>query len=575
MEGGDSASQPAKVKLQLNSGLVGVIAVTFLLLASFYLWTLPFQNNRLPFGEGDSAWHFAIGDNIASNDKATFDLPYYIALWYAGFNTLLGKFAPEYPPPNHVNYALMQVFGGERFTPVFIYRAFASFLGVLSVFFLVSRLFGVLPGFLAGLGLSFSMRERLMYLFGQQPTVISIAIAPAAIYAWYKYVTSFYEEENGAKKAYLFVTVGLLASQYLLHFQGFLCSVIVLAIFTAAMAAKFRKLPVSKSNAKSLGVAALAFIILAAPFLLIYLGTGGSELKPAFHPGKLGGWGPSPDEVRGNFPPASVAFSAEYPGIIPVFLFAGIALLLLRIFLVKSNTKEILLLSWLVGVYLILHLDAFTATSTARITRMLVLENYLFYSLIALSVVWLPSTIASLVKLNRNSASIAKYSLAIILAAILVFGPGVQAKKDLKSAYSGLERITPLQADFAQNVLGQLPEKAFVYDQVLSSQAGQQYRVFRYPKIRWMLAISQRYVGRNSPINNSLVDNIDETYYLFDYSDLALFASSADPNTNQFGLVLANELRGIEVKIFNSTIPVFDQNNIRLYKYYPGLEVVS
>ena len=169
----------------------------------------------------------------------------------------------------------------------------------------------------------------------------------------------------------------------------------------------------------------------------------------------------------------------------------------------------------------------------------------------------------------------ASYALALILAVLILFGSGAQAKEDLKAAYGGLERITPLQADFAQNVLSQLPEKAFVYDQVLSSQAGQQYRVFRYPKIRWMLAISQRYVGRNSPINNSLVDDINETYYLFDYSDLAILASSPDQNTNQFGLILANELRDIEIKMFNNTSPVYNQDNIRLYKYYPGLEVIS
>ena len=576
MEGGESASSgDARVGFKVDQKLLGVLAVTVLLLSSFYLWTLPFQHNRLPFGEGDSAWHFAVGDNIASKDEATFDLPYYIALWYAGFNTLLGKFAPEYPHPNHVNYALMQVFGGERFTPVFIYRAIASFLGILSVFFLLSRLFGLLPAFIASLGLSFSVRERLMYIFGQQPTIISLAIAPAAIYAWFRYLDSFYEDAAvGGRKIYLFISFALLASQYLLHFQGFIGSAIIMAFFAVAMAVKFRRLPISKGNARPLAIAVIAFIIVAAPFVLIYAGTGGSEFKPALNLGKLGGWGISPPEVSGNFPPDSVKFSSEYPGLLPFFLFAGIALLLVRIFLVKSNTRELLLLSWLVGVYIILHLDGLTGTSVARITRMLLLENYLFYSLIALSVVWLPSTLASLVKVNRQVSGAAKYFLAVILVFIVIFSSGAKAKEDFKLAYGGLERITPLQADFAQNVLGKLPDKAFVYDQVLSSPAGQQYRVFRYPKLRWMLAISQRYVGRNSPFNNSLVDDMNETYYLFDYSDMAVFASSSDQRTSQFGLVLASEMRDIEVKLFNNSKPVYDASNIRLYNYYPELHGV-
>lgn len=567
MGNGDSAA--ASFGVSLDSRLLSVVAVMALLLVSLFLWTLPFQKNRLPFGEGDSAWHFAIGDNIASKDKASWSLPYYVALWYAGFNTLMGNFAPEYPPPNHVNYALMQVAGGERFTPVFIYRAMASFLGVASVFFLISRLFGILPGFLAGLGLSFSVRERLMYLFGQQPTVVSFVIFPMLFYAWYRYLTSFYEGRQ--QKVYLFAAVGLLASQYLLHFQGFFASLIILAVFTVAMALRFRRLPVARSSLRPLILAGLLFIIIAAPFVLIYAGTGGSEFRPAIKLAKLGGWGIAPQEVSGNFPPESVSFSAEYPGFLPVFIFVGIFLLLLRLFLVKSNAKEILLLSWLIGVYVLLHLDGITGTSVARITRMLVLENYLFYSLAALSVVWLPFAVASLVKLNKNYAAIATYSLGVILAAIILLGPGVQAKEELKSAYSGLSRITPLQAEFAENVLGQLPEHAFVYDTILSSDAGRQYRVFRYPKIRWMLAVSQRYVGRNSPFNNSLVADMNETYYLFDYSDIALFASSSDQGTSQAGLILANELRDVELKLFNSARPVYDGNNIRLYKYYPGL----
>lgn len=91
-----------------------------------------------------------------------------------------------------------------------------------------------------------------------------------------------------------------------------------------------------------------------------------------------------------------------------------------------------------------------------------------------------------------------------------------------------------------------------------------------------MLAVSQRYVGRDFPDDypHKIADK-NEVYALFDYSDLALLASSSDQGTKQLGIALANELRAVELRMFNNTgaVPLYDGNNIRLYKYpyeYPA-----
>ncbi|MBI3037322.1 hypothetical protein HYY73_06275 [Candidatus Woesearchaeota archaeon] len=573
----------AKSGIVLDSRLLGVVAVAVLFIISLYLWTLPFQKNRLPFGEGDAAWHFAIGDHIASSDKADFRLPYYVGVWYFGYNRILGAFAPEYPPPNHVNYALMQIFGGERFVPLMIYRAFASFLGVFAVFFLVSRLFGVLSGFLAGLGLSFSIREQLTSLFGQQPALTSLVITPVTTYAWYAYLASFYDAhaagginagssqdgQRGGRKIYLYLAFALLASQFLLHMQGFVASSVIMAVFTIAMAVKFRKLPVSRSNIKAFAVAAIMLAIVAAPFLAIYFGTPDTQGTGfSFSLPRLLQWGISPESVQGSFPAAFVQFSAEYGKFLLPFLFAGIALLILRLFLVRNNSRELFLLSWLIGTYIILHLDVFTGASVPRLARMLVIENYAFFSLIALSVVWIPQTISSILKLDAWLASAAKYSLAAVLLFVLLSNGWGQTSDRLKAAYGGLERITPIQAEFASGFLAKLPEKAFVYDPVLPSVGGFPYTTWRYAKMRWMLAISQRYVGRDVPEKSlNRVADRNEVYELFDYSDLAVMASSSDEGTKQLGMALGSELRKIEVQMFNNTTPLYDNNNIRLYRY--------
>ena len=86
--------------------------------------------------------------------------------------------------------------------------------------------------------------------------------------------------------------------------------------------------------------------------------------------------------------------------------------------------------------------------------------------------------------------------------------------------------------------------------------------------MRWMLAISQRHVSRDPPdqFPHKIADR-NEVYELFDYSDLAVMASSSDEGTKQLGMALGSELRKIEVQAFNNTTPLYDNNNIRLYKY--------
>ncbi|MBI2140940.1 hypothetical protein HYU16_00800 [Candidatus Woesearchaeota archaeon] len=568
---GPAGSGAGLSSLRVSPKVLTVAAVAALFIVSLYLWTLPFRENRLPFGEGDSAWHFAIGDEISSSDKATFRLPYYVGVWYYGFNRILGPFALEYPPPNHVNYALMQFFGGERFIPVFIYRAVASFLGVFSVFFLLSRLFGVLPAFIAGLGLVFSFREQMIFLWGQQPTLVSLIIMPVVLYSWYSYLVSYYAAgERGERRVYLYLAFALLASQFMLHIQGFLASLLVLGIFTAVMAAKFRKLPVSRSNLVPFAAALVAFSAVVAPFAPIYLGAP-SDVPPVSSVERLMQWNIPHNLVSGSFPEPFVLFSHEYAFPVRLFLFAGILLLIARAFLIRPNYRELMLVSWLAGLYIIFHLDVFGILDQGRVARMQVIEPALFFSLAALSVVWLPQTVSSILKLGARfvpAANAAKYILAAVLVLALLGGGWSSTQARLKGAYGGLERITPLQAEFAAGVLHSLPEKAFIYDPVLPNVGSFSYTTWRYPKMRWMLAISQRYVGRDFPdeFPHKIADP-SEVYVLFDYSDLALLASSSDQGTKQLGLALANELQAVELRLFNNSIPLYDGNNMRLYKY--------
>ena len=53
---------------------IKVLLITALFLFTLYLWTLPFQKNRMPYGEVDAGSHFTVGDYMAETDKSVYVL---------------------------------------------------------------------------------------------------------------------------------------------------------------------------------------------------------------------------------------------------------------------------------------------------------------------------------------------------------------------------------------------------------------------------------------------------------------------------------------------------------------------
>ncbi len=532
-----------------------ILAITVLFIVAFSLWTLPLQQDKRPFGEGDAAWHLSIGDYISSSDKPIWRLPFYIGQWYYGYNVALGPNAPEYPPSNHYNYALMQSAGGERFVPIIMYRAIASFLGIFAVYFLIRKLYGTPAAVIASTGLVFSVREQLIYLWGQQPTLISIVFAPVTFFAFYKYLDSYYKKEN--KVSYLYITALLLGSQYLLHIQGFTLSVLVIAFFTLMMFVKHRRLPFISESRKHLAAVAAIFLIIAAPFFMIYFGTPQLGVNEKDY-SRLLSWGVDNSLVAGSYPPAFTDFSEEYPVYLLPFLFMGIVFLLLR-----RRNSDLLILGWLLAMYVVLHADIFIGTSVERAARMLVSEPALFYSLIAVGAV----SIFSVVKLHSNVKSIAQYSIAAVVVAVIVFSSFSVEKESLSAQYGSIFRITPAQSELASWLHDSLDENAYVY--YLPENRNFKLGTWQYQKLRWILASSQRYVASFSGTfaNNTHVSD-SKFYFVFDYSDLALLASSQNPwqaAANQNGAALQK----FEQDNFNISAALYNQNNIRVYEVEP------
>jgi len=514
---------------------------------------LPIQNDPRPFGEGDAAWHFSIGDYIASSDEPIYRIPFYIGQWYYNFNPALGPNAPEYPPPNHYNYALMQVAGGERFVPVLLYRAIASFLGIFAVYFLISKLYGTAAAIIASAGLVLSVREQMIYLWGQQPTLISVVVAPITFYAFYRYLESYYQKSPNI--AYLYMTVLLLGSQFLLHIQGFVLSVLVLMAFTLLMAIKYRRIPFLAERKLQLLFSALLLLAITLPFIMIYIGTPQLGLETPDY-GRLFSWGIDPNLVAASYPSDFTSFSSEYPSwALPVILF-GIGITILR-----RRSQDLLMLGWLVGVYLVIHTDLYLGVSVERAARMLISEPALFYSFIGIGAVsWL-----SFLRIQSTVRIISKFVIVLIFVFLIFQSDYEVSKNTLSNSYVSIFRITPAQSELAAWIGDNVPDDSYLY--YIPEYDPFNLGSWQYQKLRWILASSQRYVVnyQDSFTNNSHTQNT-QRYFIFDYTDLDAILNS-QPNPLQPAAQQSKAgLQQYEAANFNVTNAIYDRNQIRVYQ---------
>ncbi len=527
-----------------------VVVLTLIFLLSFFVWTLPIQQNQLPFGEGDGAYHYAYNEYMASADKTMTTLPDYIYFWYYGYNTLVPA-SPEYPPSNHVAAAIVQVFAGG-IVPVFIFYALTCSFGALALYFLIRKLFGFLPATLASFLMVFSNREIMLYLFGQRPTVTAFVVIPVLLYAYHKYFSSLFEKPE---TKYLYVVALILAAQFLLHLQGLLVSVFILIVYSLMMILKHKALP--KLQFRHLGISFLVILLLCAWFLPIYLGESeGQTDKDAVRDfSKLFKWGVSPESVAGAFPAGFVLFSSQYgSGWIAVLILLGILYLAF-----KRDNKSILLLGWLIAVYILFHLDFFMGVYVSRVARMLIAEPMLFFSLIALGVF----SVTRFIKLKTETRSIANVALLVVFVVVFGFLIAEPAYLMLESAYYGPFRMTEPQKEVAGWMAEELPDNAFVYTLGTAT----------YPKARWMLALSHRYVDRfnwrieddtivvSSSFWHFLPEQNLSYYLLFDYSDAAAF--NAD----------ASSVRQFEQTHFGDKTPLYDNKNVKVYYFGKNIKI--
>ena len=120
-----------------------ILVALYLVLLSF--WTLTFRMNPIPYGEPDAAIHFRLADEMYLSDKPLVEVPKANPLLGFDVDEEAGHFTIA--PQHHTNIALMEIIGGERIIPFFLYIAIACSLIFFTVFFFAKKAIWTIAGF--------------------------------------------------------------------------------------------------------------------------------------------------------------------------------------------------------------------------------------------------------------------------------------------------------------------------------------------------------------------------------------------------------------------------------------------
>lgn len=527
--------------MKLSKNNLEMLAFTSLFLLALYLWTLPMQSAKLPFGDVDASSHFVIGDLMVQSNKAVLELPYHVTFRYYGQNNNYPSYL-WYPPQYWTLTAMLQVFGGERILPVFFGIAILSLAFVITSFIFIKELFGFWTAFLSSLLLMFSTRDYMTYLWGQWPQLLSFGLTPLILYCYYKYAVSLKDHkllQTPANQAYIYFVSILLAGQFFFHPQGLVASAGAIIIATVLFTIKHKKL---FFNLKHTLAAILIFFAITSLFAPFNVGEFWHELlsgdgTPAGQNnlGKLFKWyhiqkdEGLPDfyftysKTHGSFNESILSWWT-----LP-FLFLGIFFIIYQ-----RKDEHIVMLGWLIALYLLTRMGAFGMGS--RDIRMFAFEAHVFYPLIALGAM----SLSSLFGKHKQYAKYAFIALFLILALSV---NGKSAYSSMKGLQNSISRINPYQYEAAEWVGKNLGVKDNIYD---IGTLGYNYYG---GKIKWMSTLSQRHF-----IMEDRWKNITN-YIMLDYTDPILLRDQSQ----------ANAMQELEKNFANFTL-VYNKNNIRVYK---------
>jgi len=515
----------------------GLVVVTFL--AFVLLWSLPITT--LPFGDVDASGHFALGDSQAmSNNVMKGSLPLYLNYSYGFAND--GR--PWYPPQFHLSAAVFERFSTERVTSAFLFYLFGSVLILLTTFFLVNKLFGFWPGMATMILLGVSVRDYTTYVWGLWPEKLSFAFVPLVLYCAYK-----------AEKKYLVMLALLLGTQFLLHPQGAVHSVVILLFFTLFVWFKDRKFPY---DWKYCLIAAVLFLVLVIPFaagpLAFNENVMGGDYGDGFRIQELGSlfhWYPESIPYAPQMGDASFVYGIFWWVIV---LFALLGFLYC---LSKRKREHLLVISYVVAIYFLMHLNVIGITG--RVHRSLNAESHIVYLLFVLGLFASYLIIVSLFESSKfKQGKLIKMFTAVSLMVLFwcVVGVGVHDEISfLQQAGDDVGRINQEEYDACEWIRENTAETAHV----------QNVGTLVYKKRKWVQALSMRPgIFDDKTFVGDLSTDVSPdmaTHYFVDFSD-AFAMGVFEQVRADISVFMAERLNITET---NYKYPVYEGKEVLVY----------
>ena len=527
-------------------------------LFAIYMWTLPFQDNKIPYGEFDAISHWELADYVAQHDKTFVYLPPFIDYSYGGNN----KYKPHtlwYHPPFHTDLAIISTLAQDRVVPIYLTNAIFASSILISVFFVIRRLYGFVPAILSSFLLTFSMRDIMPYLWGQWPERFAYAFIPLILYCFYVYYTSYSKESS--KPVYIYMMSFLLAVNIMIHPLVFFHGLVGLFILWIFLLVKHKKLAF---NFKHILISLAIFIILFAIFpyqtvsmLKTFSNEDANSKQPPFS--RLFQWSFDSKNFGGSVPPSYFSFK-EMNGnwtllsklgynlnFLMIFLLMGILILVIR-----RQDRDVFLMAWLISLYLVLHRDFIGKTNL--IHRSLSATAHIFVPITILGVL----SIASFIKAKQISQFL-KYGMALLVIIFTITYNMPQAYSTLDTAYDyPLKRLNQAQIDVSEWL------KANTNDQQNVSIIGPPPELME--KVWWMASVSHRVSnffegfltwGRYKDKPEIASSHLLNDFIVMDYSDIGLISDRSYVNKWQ---------QYEKQNLANHTL-LYNKGNIGVYKY--------
>jgi len=546
--------------MKLSKHCLQTFVFTLLYLFSIYFWSQPYHERKIPYGEYDAMSHFEIGDYMAHNDKSFNNLPPYIDIRY-GFDN---KFKPHtlwYPPTFHASLGIIEVFGGERVLPIYLLNTVMSTFIIITVYFVINSLFGFLPAILSALLIIFSPRDFMPYLWGQWPERFAYAFVPIILYCFYKYFISYSKE--GGKPLYIYLTALFLGIDLLIHPLVFFHSIMGLAVLYVLLSVKQRKFVFNWKHT------AIAAIILSVLFMSFPIQTFNifpqitkksvtqEQKEKGTDLGRLFQWSLNPQDYAGSVPAFYFSFRDMHGLWTLPFLLLGVLFLILR-----REERDIFLLAWLMGLYIVLHRDIIGKASFLH--RSLSATAHIFAPLTAIGAICIGS-IAK--KFSSNFNKYLKYAIIVVLYAIIVIFVYFALTMNMAYASKILNKNTyndffgtlnEHEYNAAQWVLDNVP--ASVNVTILGVPHASNVLSITSKKIRWFAAVSQ-HVTRFFYFLENKEDILKsrDWYILLDYT---MAPALNDIETIKY-------MQEFEKNMLSNHTLIYNKNNIGVYKFEP------